>query len=136
MSAPEQTLPQSEAQAEAARTLGEQLDRKADRLERLISKAEALITKLEQLTPPRSANASHKPASVAPSERLEVKHERPLQTRPPTTSTAPPRETEPADSLRRAIYALADTGRSPLEIARELDEHVGKVELILALRYG
>lgn len=40
----------------------------------------------------------------------------------------------PADPQTIRIYRLADEGRSPMEIAQELDEHVGKVELILALR--
>lgn len=38
------------------------------------------------------------------------------------------------DPLTRSVYALADDGRSSVEIARELDEQIGKVELILALR--
>ena len=38
------------------------------------------------------------------------------------------------DPLSVNIYELADRGRSALEIARHLDEQVGKVELILALR--
>lgn len=41
---------------------------------------------------------------------------------------------EPADPLTRSVYELADSGRSPVEIARKLDEQVGKVDLILALR--
>jgi hypothetical protein len=38
------------------------------------------------------------------------------------------------DSTRRLIYQLADAGRTPVEIARELDTTTGEVELILALR--
>ena len=38
------------------------------------------------------------------------------------------------DSLTSGIYELADRGLSPIAIAQDLDEHVGKVELILALR--
>ena len=38
------------------------------------------------------------------------------------------------DSLTLAVYERADAGRNPIEIARELEEQVGKVELILALR--
>lgn len=40
----------------------------------------------------------------------------------------------PRDSMMEEVYRLADAGRSPVEIARELEEHPGKVELILALR--
>lgn len=39
-----------------------------------------------------------------------------------------------SDPLTSSIYELADRGRSPIEIARELNEQVGKVQLILALR--
>lgn len=38
------------------------------------------------------------------------------------------------DPLTRQVYDLADAGRTPLSIARDLNEQVGKVELILALR--
>lgn len=38
------------------------------------------------------------------------------------------------DPLSASVYELADRGRSPVEIAQQLDEQVGKVELILALR--
>ena len=38
------------------------------------------------------------------------------------------------DPLAEQIYELADAGRTPVEIAQDLDEQVGKVELILALR--
>jgi len=41
---------------------------------------------------------------------------------------------DPNDPLRRAIYEQADTGASPVQIARNLNEQIGKVELILALR--
>jgi hypothetical protein len=41
---------------------------------------------------------------------------------------------QPADPVVRRVYELSDAGRAPAEIARELDEHIGKVELILALR--
>jgi hypothetical protein len=39
-----------------------------------------------------------------------------------------------ADPLARAVYELADAGRSPVQIAGELNEHTGKIELILNLR--
>ena len=42
----------------------------------------------------------------------------------------------PSDPLTRQIYEMADQGTTPVEIAQQLDEQVGKVELILALRSG
>ena len=38
------------------------------------------------------------------------------------------------DPLAASVYELADAGVDPIAIARQLNEHVGKVELILALR--
>src|SRR5688572_21676833 len=39
-----------------------------------------------------------------------------------------------ADPLNTQVYTLADEGLPPVEIARQLQQHTGKVELILALR--
>ncbi len=39
-----------------------------------------------------------------------------------------------SDPVMREVYALADEGKSAMEIATQLDEHAGKVELMLALR--
>lgn len=44
------------------------------------------------------------------------------------------KSSEPLDPLTRSVYELNDAGRRPVEIAQALDEQVGKVELILALR--
>lgn len=38
------------------------------------------------------------------------------------------------DRLAHDVHKLADAGHTPPQIARALDEHVGKIELILALR--
>ena len=38
------------------------------------------------------------------------------------------------DPLTQSVYELADTGYQPIQIAQELQEQVGKVELILSLR--
>ena len=40
----------------------------------------------------------------------------------------------PPDPKTRRIYQMADAGREPVDIAREMDEQVGAIELILALR--
>ena len=55
----------------------------------------------------------------------------------PNLSVAAPEATEmPADLARRfgAIWALADAGTSPESIARQTEQPVGQVELILGLR--
>lgn len=58
---------------------------------------------------------------------------------PPVTPITPTLiATDPAgpDPLTGEIYRLADQGMPHVEIARRLNQHVGKVELILALRPG
>ncbi len=52
----------------------------------------------------------------------------------PATELGPRNGEHQADELTRAVYEQADAGRTALEIAQQLDEQVGKVELILALR--
>lgn len=53
-------------------------------------------------------------------------------------ATASPRasvEMKPhVDSFTQRVYELADAGEAPVAIARDLNEQVGKIELILALR--
>jgi hypothetical protein len=44
------------------------------------------------------------------------------------------RSSELDDPVARSIYRLADQGASAMDISRKLNEHLGKVELILALR--
>lgn len=89
---------------ELARRLAAHLDNKAMRLEALLDEAKATIERLESL-------------SAAASRQGDA----------PDGVDAP-------DPIVRNIYRLADEGRAPLEIAQALDEQVGKVELVLALR--
>jgi hypothetical protein len=48
--------------------------------------------------------------------------------------TKRPSQSLHVDPLARAVFELADAGRTPVQIAGELNEHTGKVELILNLR--
>jgi len=52
----------------------------------------------------------------------------------PTPISPPIPINQPTNSLTANIYELADRGLSPVAIARDLDEPIGKIELILALR--
>ena len=94
---------------EAARRLSAQLDNKTHRLESLLREADDRIAALRGAVEPPAAE--------------------PPATKPPAAD--PQRVVDP---LTRAVYEQADTGLSAVEIARHLDEQVGKVELILALR--
>lgn len=55
---------------------------------------------------------------------------------PAGSAGARPKEHAGTDPTYRRIYALADEGLTPVDIARRLNQHRGKVELILALRQG
>ena len=71
--------------------------------------------------------------------RYAVAHDGPSRTaaaepdraRTHVAASSPPLSLDP---LTQSVYELADTGYQPLQIAQELDEQVGKVELILSLR--
>lgn len=98
--------------ADTARRLSAQLDNKARRLEVLIRQADERLAALSDATGNRAA-------SVRPDEAPDT----------PAPPAAPR-----LDPLTRSVYEHADTGMTALEIAQQLDEQVGKVELILALR--
>lgn len=100
-----------------AKRLGAQLDAKAVRLEQLIRQADARITALGGLDQRDAPAPSAFPSDDPPPDRA-----------PSGIDAAQ------ADALSRSVCELADRGLSPVQIARELGEHVGKVELILALR--
>ncbi|MHC4949066.1 MAG: hypothetical protein ACYTG1_12545 [Planctomycetota bacterium] len=95
---------------DTARRLAAHLDNKAERLEQLIGEAESCITRLSSLLP----------TTGTPGRRGG---------RPAGNGAD-----EPEHALADAVYEMADAGRDAVSIARELDEQVGKVELILALR--
>jgi hypothetical protein len=99
-----------------ARRFGTQLDAKSIELERLLSQADQRIEQLRQL-------ASH--ASPAPGAQVDDAQPGPAP-RPPVSRMD--------DPLSRSVYQLADSGYTPPQIAAELKEHIGKIELILALR--
>ena len=97
-----------------AQRLGAQLDNKARRLEKLIEDADLRIAALG-IEQPAMANA----APVAPAAPIA-----------PAQSNGG-RQT---DALTQEVYEQADAGRTAVEIAQQLDEQVGKIEVILALR--
>ena len=96
---------------ELVQRLATQLDNKAARMEQLLRDADERIRKLERM------------------QRIE-------HTRAPVDSEHTSDGTighEP-DPVTNRVYELADQGEKPIEIARQLNQHVGQVELILALR--
>ncbi len=102
---------------ETARRLAAQLDNKAGRLELLIQQADERIARL-----PRTGDGTEPEAPGGEPAPGKTIGQGPVPAAP--------------DTLTSGVYELADAGRSPVEIAQQLDEQVGKVELILALRNG
>jgi hypothetical protein len=92
---------------ELSALLAQQMDRQAARLERLIAEADERIRRLERLSAAAEPEGCRAPSLLRP---------------------------DGADPMNRRIYALADEGLAPVEIARRLSQQTGKVELILALR--
>jgi hypothetical protein len=88
--------------------LAASLDAKAARLERLITEADQRVARLEA-------------QQVEPRARVDQR----------TTEQTGFDDTGP---LNRRVYDLADRGLPPVEIAKQLSQQVGQVELILNLR--
>lgn len=134
---------------ELSKRVGTRLDLKIVQVERLIQDADQRIAELRRLqgeagsSPrpqmPGPAGPSATTPPVSPPGMSPGTSPGTSPGMPPTTSSAsrfasPPAEPEPADELSRNVYRLADAGNTSVEIAQTLREHVGKVELILALR--
>ena len=110
-----------------SRRVGSQLDAQAARLEALIAEADRRIAKL------KSSETSASIPIRATSGGAGHDHQADHVARPAQVSVE---KSLPADPLSRQVYALADRGMKAEAIAQELQEHIGKVELILALRRG
>jgi hypothetical protein len=100
-----------------ARDLGGQLDAKIIRIEKANQEAEERIAQLQAL-------------------RDELSNPSTMNQTSPDQLVTPQAGPDQTDPLTRQVYQLADQGKGPADIAQELDEHVGKIELILALRAG
>jgi hypothetical protein len=100
-----------------AKRLGAQLDAKSVQIEQLLAEAEQKIAQLNSLRANSVASNNNNTGQRDPGDI------------PGAGAGA-----IPDDPLARSVYELADQGNDSAQIARELDEHVGKVELILALR--
>lgn len=103
--------------SEMAREISSQLDTRAAKLETLIKEADQKLAALKSFKEtgyvPPAAGTNSIPA------------ESPQPAPPPS----------PVESRHADVYALADQGRSALEIAERLNRPSGEIELILALRH-
>lgn len=119
-----------------AKQLGGQLDAKSIRIEKLMREADIKLQQLQDAArlADLTRQAVHAPPPAAPPPRPA---QAPTPTPAPATPTpAPPADPGPSegDSLNKRVYQLADAGLDAPQIAKDLGEHVGKIELILALR--
>jgi hypothetical protein len=101
--------------SEMARQITAQLDSRASKLDALIREADQRIAAMKS-----------QPVGVA-------------QNQPQNSSAGTPFMAESTDQpmidpRHALVYALADQGRSPKDIAQELNRPSGEIELILALR--
>jgi hypothetical protein len=110
---------------EMTQRLGTRLDQKSARLERLLAEADRRIAELR----PMSGESPTPGAGGYPGARGAAPPPAPLKF-PPRGNPAPLSD----DPLSRSVYELFDQGHAPIDIAKKLNEQIGKVELILALR--
>jgi len=108
-----------------SKRLATQLDAKTIAVELMLKQADQRIAEMKRL----SAGNGHGGDAAAPAERAATN---PLEHEAPRTPAATPEL--PSDPVSRSVYQLADQGLSAEAIAKRLSEHVGKIELILALR--
>ena len=116
--------------SEMARKIGAQLDAKSARLEALIRAADERAGRLEtqlRAEPPPQRRDGDQP-TADPREAAS------FTTSPPSIEIPPPSSDADGDRRHAQIYALADEGLSPVQIAERLDLPEGEVELIIALR--
>lgn len=109
------------------RRFGVQLDAKARRLENLLAQADERIEELRAL---QGQPSLHQQSPDEQQDYGESPTASPTQIQSASPQPAPIEE----DPLAVAVYNLADGGMDAHTIAMQLNEHVGKVELILALR--
>lgn len=124
-----------------AKRFGHQLDAKTIELEQLMREADEKIAKMEALKTElglaESGQVSTRGDGFAgaikmPDETYASSVE--VLESPEMPRTSLPVDDIPVNDLTARVYRLADQGCSVDEIARQLDEHHGKVELILSLR--
>lgn len=123
-----------------AKRVGAQLDAKAIDLERLLDRAERQAAELRRLRGEPEPKVDSFDVMAEAEVELGDSAAMPADDAAgPEAQTARgtnpgPGEMDSDDPLTRSVYQLADAGLEASDIAGRLNEHVGKVELILALR--
>ncbi len=112
-----------------SKRLSSHLDAKAAAMEMLLKRVDQRIEELKRLT-----ENGHGQRSQESSDPYATGDE--SDARPANANATAGRAGDqlPEDPLSRSVYQLADQGLDAYTIAQRLQEHVGKIELILALR--
>jgi hypothetical protein len=121
----ERAQEQAASLIESASTWSERFVEHTANLQRLLAEMDEKLVALERIERQVRQSAVREegpsPAQPQPAQEAEAK-------------AAPPALQRELDPFSLAVHQRADAGNSPAQIARELNEHIGKVELILALR--
>ncbi len=118
---------------ELTQRLAAQLENKAVRLETLIAEADDRLRRLEQagVAAPSPTRPADNPSDLPPP--VTGRSTAPPRRTPPPSTPAPD-DAEPTPPGHARVFELADQGMTPVQIAREVNQPTGQVELILALR--
>jgi len=130
----EQTRRDLEQLVDELRTLTGRLDAAIDEADQRIQALRTFIYEAKRLAAvpagrpldPRQASPDS-PAAAEPQKP-------PAANPPPPTAGPPPPAPTAADHRRQRIYELADRGLSPVQIAAQVGQSTGEVELILNIR--
>ncbi|MCA9311815.1 MAG: hypothetical protein KDA21_11455 [Phycisphaerales bacterium] len=117
---------------ELTRECAAQIDNRIERLEHVLRLVDQRIHDLEG----RATSMSEGPIPFNPPRSGIPQQEFTLQRPEPETVAQRPAPAASLDPLTRRVHELADRGRGPIEIAQQLNEPTGKIELILALRHA
>lgn len=112
-----------------SKRLSSHLDAKAAAMEMLLKRVDQRIEELKRLTD----NGNGK-RSKESSDPYATDDDLPAKATGDQAATQRATDQIPEDPLSRSVYQLADQGLDAYTIAQRLQEHVGKIELILALR--
>ncbi|MFU8829524.1 MAG: hypothetical protein ACNA8P_08840 [Phycisphaerales bacterium] len=120
---------------ELTRVCAAQIENRATKLEQLIELADRRIQYLDERSrQPIESSEAHRRAEQSP-PRVMTNSGVSRPSRDWASEDGTHEEVRPnRDQLATRVHELSEMGLNSVEIARQLDEQVGKVELILALR--
>ena len=116
------------------RNMTSQLDTRASKLELLIKEADEKLAALRAASAGPATFGSATPVSAPPGDSGAAVETEAAIARATDLTPTPRRDPTGPDPRHAEVYALADQGLSPRDVARKLGRPNGEVELILALR--